>query len=54
MLFLPYINDICIVSNIFNFMLFADDTAMLSTHKDIKLLEEQVNNKVDTLQNWLS
>ena len=48
-----YINDICNVSNIFNFILFADDTTILSTHKDTKLLYEQANNELDQLQNWL-
>ena len=52
-LFLLYINDICNVSNIFNFILFADDTTILSTHKDTKLLYEQANNELDKLQHWL-
>ena len=52
-LFLLYINDICNVSNIFNFILFADDTTILSTHKDTKLLYEQANNELDKIQNWL-
>ena len=47
-----YINDICNVSNIFNFIIFADDTTILSTHKDTKLLYEQANNELDKLQNW--
>ena len=52
-LFLIYINDICNVSNIFNFILFADDTTILSTHEDTKLLYKQANNELDKLQNWL-
>ena len=52
-LFLLYINDICNISNIFNFMLFADYATILSTHKDTKLLCEQANNELDKLQNWL-
>ena len=52
-LFLLYVNDICNISNILNFMLFADDTTILSTHKDTKLLYEQANNELDKLQNWL-
>ena len=35
-LFLLCIIDICNVSNIFKFILFADDTTILSTHKDTK------------------
>ena len=46
-LFLIYIDDICNVSNIFNFVLFADDTTILSTHKDTKSLYEQANNDLD-------
>ena len=52
-LFFIYINDICNVSNIFNFMLFADDTTILSTHKNTKLLYEHANNELDNSQNWL-
>ena len=52
-LFLLYINDICNISNIFNFILFADDTTIVSTHKDTKLLYKQANNELDKLQNWL-
>ena len=52
-LLLLYINDICNVCNIFNFVLFADDTTILSTHRDTKLLYKQVNNELDELQNWL-
>ena len=53
-LFLLYFIYICNVSNIFNFILFADDTAILSTHIDSKLLLcEQANNELDKLQNWL-
>ena len=52
-LFLPYINDICNVSNIFNFMLSADDTTIFSIHEDTKLLYEQANNELDKLQYWL-
>ena len=50
-LFIHYINDICNVSNIFNFILFADDATIPRTHKDTKLLYEQVNNEIDKLQN---
>ena len=53
-LFLLHINDICNVSNIFNFTLFADDTTILSTNKDTKLIYKQANNELDKLQNWLS
>ena len=33
-------------------MLFADDTTILSTHNDTKLLYEQANNELDILHNW--
>ena len=51
---LLYINGIYNVSNIFNFILFADDTTIISIQRDTKLLYEQVNNELDKLQNWLS
>ena len=47
-LFLHYVNNICNVSNIFNLILFADDIAILSTHKDTKLLYEQANKHKHT------
>ena len=53
-LFLFCIDDICRVSNIFSLILFADDTTVLSTHRDTKLLYRQVNNELDILQKWLS
>ena len=52
-LFLLYINDICNVCNISNFILFADDTTILTTHEDTRILYEQANNELDKLQNWL-
>ena len=50
-LFLLCINDSCNVSNIFNFVLLADDPSILSTHKYTTLLYVQVNNELDKLQN---
>ena len=48
-----YVDDICNVTNIFIFILFADDTTILSTHRDTKLLYEQANDELDKLQDWL-
>ena len=42
-LFLLCINDICNVSDKFNFILFADDTTILGTHGNTHLLYTQVN-----------
>ena len=52
LLFLLYV-DICNVTNIFRFILFADDTTILSNHRDTKLLCKQVNNELSKFQNWL-
>ena len=45
LLSLLYINDICNASDKFNIILFADDTTILSTHKDTNLLYTQVNRE---------
>ena len=43
---LLYTNDICNVSYKFNFILFADDTTIKSTHKNTQLLHTQVNREL--------
>ena len=51
-LFLLCINDICNVSDEFNLILFADDTAIQSTHKNTQLLYTQVNRELVNFQNY--
>lgn len=45
-LFILYINDICNVSDILRFALFADDTNIFSSHNDITILFDRVNEEL--------
>ena len=54
LLFLLFINDINITSNILNFFIFADDTTLLYAHKNLKKLEATTNNELQKLNSWLS
>ena len=52
LLFLVYINDLCNVSKVVDFILFADDTNIFFSHKDFNLLpgilnSEMLNNGVE-------
>ena len=40
LLFLQYINDLCNVSQVLDFILFADDTNIFFSHKDKDILEK--------------
>ena len=53
LLFLVYINDIAINYNILNFQLFADDTCIFYSHKNMKTLETTLNNELVNASNWL-
>ena len=53
LLFLLYINDIMLVSEVFKSILFADDTCLLAQHKNIKSLETVVNNELINISDWL-
>ena len=50
--FLIYINDIYKSSDILNFILFADDTNLFFSHKDIKHLFNIVNIELAKIQEW--
>ena len=54
LLFFLYVNDICNVSSIFPFVLFADDTNLFYSHKNISDLIDQVNRELNKLSNWFS
>ena len=43
LLFILYIDDICNISNYFTFTLFADDTTIVSAHRNINILFSQAN-----------
>ena len=53
LLFLIYINDIYRISTVLKFHLFADDTSILFSHKDEKIIENKINNELIQVANWL-
>ena len=53
-LFLIYINDFHNSSAKFSFYLFADDTNLLYADKNLKSLEEMVNNELVKVSDWLN
>ena len=50
--FLLYINDINNVSNLLNLILFADDTNVFMSHKDLNYLSDMLNLEMDKLSIW--
>ena len=52
LLFLVYINDLCNVSKVLDFILFADDTNIIFSHKDPIFLMELVNTELQRLSCW--
>ena len=52
LLFLLYINDLCYVSSFFKFVLFADDTNIISSHSDFNFLVSKTNTELDKVYNW--
>ena len=53
-LFILYINDICNVSPVLKFILFADDTNMFCSGRDIVQLSIIVSNELDKLKEWFA
>ena len=51
-LFILYINDICNVSKILKFVLFADDTNILYSDANVNNLNNVVNSELDKLNTW--
>ena len=51
--FLLYINDIANCSTILKFYLFADDTTIFFSHKDINKLESTINDELSHVASWL-
>ena len=54
LLFLLYINDIQESSDKFSFYLFADDTNILYSNKNLKSLELSVNQELNNVYDWLT
>ena len=53
LLFLLYVNDIYCSSKKLKFYLFADDTNILHSHKDLKTLEKEMNVELHNVYQWL-
>ena len=53
-LFIMYINDICNVSYILKFVLFADDTNIFCSGKDINQLSKLLCIELDKLNIWFA
>ena len=47
-----YINDICNVSEVLKFILFADDTNLFMSGKDIQLISAVLNRELVELNTW--
>ena len=52
LLFLIYINDLCTASSFFDYVLFADDTTIISTHSNFIFLLEKTNNELCKIADW--
>lgn len=52
LLFLIYINDLSRCSSILQFIMFADDTNIIYSHHDPKLLELTLNEELKIISNW--
>ena len=53
LLFLLYVNDICSSSKTLKFYLFADDTDILLSNKNLKSLENTMNIELNKVYQWL-
>ena len=51
-LFIMYINDICKVSQVFKYILFADDTNLLCCDRDLNELVRMINGGLEQLRTW--
>ena len=54
LLFLIYINDMSRTSNLLKFHLFADDTSICYSAKDVNQIERVVNKELALVAQWLS
>ena len=53
LLFLIYINDLPLISN-FSTRLFADDTCLIMTDSNLKLLNKKVNMEINKVSQWMN
>ena len=54
LLFLLYINDIVMSSDVFKFILFADDTSLFYSHKDQNEATKIMNKELSKISHWLA
>ena len=54
LLFLIYMNDIPNASKFFEYILYADDTTLLSTIQISEALPKDINNQLAEVYNWLA
>ena len=52
LLFILYVNDITSTSNVLDFILFADDTTIIYSHKNIESQISVVNAELKEVSNW--
>ena len=52
LLFLLYVNDLCNASPFFHYVLFADDTTIVSTHDNFDILLDKTNEELNKLVDW--
>ena len=52
LLFILYVYDTTYTSNVFDFILFADDTTILYSHKDLSCKINVVNEELEKVSNW--
>ena len=52
LLFILYMNDICYTSKLLNTILFADDTTVFYSHKNLPVLCDIMNNELKEVCNW--
>ena len=53
LLFLIYINDFHLCSNILDFHLFADDASLFYKHQNLTSLQTNINTELDKIYTWL-
>ena len=53
-LFILYINDLCNISTLLKFILFADDTIIFCSGKDPTQLSKMINTELRKLHIWFS
>ena len=54
LLFVLYVNDLSNVSKLIKITLFADDTNLLYSHRNLKTMETVVNSELSNLNEWLT